>query len=110
VVVFPVWARESPSRKPHPRNQAPSPKTSFLQAWLAPANAKASPAARLAASRWVAQPAAAAAAAAAIRVLAPMAPTANFTSTTISASFDDDEACGNNDWDNDEDLDDMLND
>jgi hypothetical protein len=72
-----------------------------------PANAKASPAAWLATSRWATQPAAAAAA---VRVLAPTAPATNFTSTTITASFDDDEACGDDDWDDDGDLDDLLND
>jgi hypothetical protein len=51
-----------------------------------------------------------AAAAAAVRVLALATPATNFTSTTISASFDDDEACGNDDWDDDGDLDDLLND
>jgi hypothetical protein len=34
---------------------------------------------------------------------------ANFTSTAISASFDKDEACGDLDWDDDGDLDDLLN-
>jgi hypothetical protein len=45
--VFPVWARESPSRKPHPRNQAPSPKMAFFvsrglstKPRFTPANAK----------------------------------------------------------------------
>jgi hypothetical protein len=57
------------------------------------------------ASQWAAQPAAAAAA---VGVLAPAAPAIKFTSTTFSASFDDDEACGNDDWDDDGDLDDLL--
>jgi hypothetical protein len=39
-----------------------------------------------------------------------MAPAANFTSTTISASFDDDEACGDDAWDDGGDLDGLLND
>mgnify|MGYP000043243389 CR=1 FL=1 len=48
---------------------------------------------------------------AAVHVVAPVAPAANFTSTTItSASFDDDEACGDDDWDNGGDLDGLLND
>jgi hypothetical protein len=36
--------------------------------------------------------------------------TANFTFAIISASFDDDEACGNDDWDDGRDLDGLLND
>jgi hypothetical protein len=39
-----------------------------------------------------------------------VAPAANFTSAIISASFDDDEACSDDYWDDDGDLDGLLND
>jgi hypothetical protein len=39
-----------------------------------------------------------------------VAPAANFTSAIISASFDDDEACGDDDWDNGGGLYGLLND
>jgi hypothetical protein len=39
-----------------------------------------------------------------------VAPVANFTSAIISASFDDDEACGDDDWDDGGDLDGLLTD
>jgi hypothetical protein len=71
-----------------------------------PANVNASPAAWPAASWWAAQPAATAA----VHIVAPVAPPTNFTSTSISASFDDDEACGDDDWDDGEDLDGLLHD
>jgi hypothetical protein len=35
---------------------------------------------------------------------------ANFTFVIISANFDDDEACGDDDWDSGRDLDGLLND
>jgi hypothetical protein len=39
-----------------------------------------------------------------------VAPAATFTSAIISASFDDDETCGDDDWDNGGDLDGLLDD
>jgi hypothetical protein len=59
-----------------------------------------------AASRWTTQPVATAA----VHVVAPVTPAANFTSAIISASFNDDEACGDDDWDDGGDLDGLLND
>jgi hypothetical protein len=43
-----------------------------------------------------------------VHVVAPVAPAAHFTYTTISASFDDDDAYGDDNWDDGGDLDGLL--